>query len=1099
MPLRLSLTGSPHVARGNDGPTIPLAPRDAVMLTWLIIVGPTTRAQMAAMLWPDRGEDQARNSLRQRLFQLRRQVGADLVLGTTTLELASEVTHDLDVGSPLLGEMGLPECPSLHAWLQAMREKRARQQRTVLIERLDALEAQGDWNGSLPLAEALVEVEPLSEHAHRRVMRLHYLRGDRAAALLAFDRLERRLKDDVGTRPDAASLALLHTIEQSQPLDTGPVRQARPVPASLMRPPQLIGRDAELARIRGIFDQGRTVALVGEAGIGKSRLLQALVHDRADVMFWSGRAGDAITPYATLARGLGGLLRSLPPELNKRLPADVRADLARVMPDLADARTPLRSPRGGMPLQAVKHILRAAWPQGATFVLDDLHFADDASTELLQQCIDDDDRPLWRVIFTMRPTPRSAHTQRWVQQLIGAGQLVPVMLQPLGEDDLARLLDSLELPGVAGHDLAAALHHRTGGNPLFALETLKLAWTESTTVDATRLPRPRNVTQLIEQHMTMLSEPALALARVAALAGVDFSLELAEAVLDKHAVDLSDAWRELESHQVMRGEGFAHDLVAESVRGGVPAAIGHALHARIATWLEARGGEPARVASHHEASGRSDLAVPGLRAAAERAHLAMREPERIDFLLHAADLAQTQADRALEFECVCEAIEAHSHYVRDDTRLHLLDRLDALAATPRERAVAAHVHCYYHGNLGDWRLAVEDGKRALDLAQRAGDTDVQVTARQRLGTAYAMVGQCDDALSNLLSIRSWMESNAQPPALRDYFGNLAVVMDNGGRIDEARQIHEAALAEVEHTDDHPQRVTNLGNLAVNRLNAGDVASAREHLAVAQQLASTHALAGTRGAFIALMQGRCARTIGRYAEALERFERARAGLGPKSTFDAVVRLHEAQCWLELGVHDRATQALQGALDDHMPPRYRAPALVMKARLARALRQRSDAYIEEAVRIVPLGGWYELQFLVGIEAAQVAPPDRALDELAAIVKRSQSMGFHGMALAARLRACDIAVTADPARAARLARQALLSGMHVEAESLPRVERWLQPARALEVAGELEDAADVARLGAAWLHEAARHVPERWRDNFLTRAELNQQMLALAARLG
>jgi DNA-binding SARP family transcriptional activator/tetratricopeptide (TPR) repeat protein len=1099
MPLRLSLTGSPHVVRGKEGPAIALAPRDAVMLTWLITVGPTTRAQLAAMLWPERGDEQARNSLRQRLFQLRRQVGADLVVGTTTLELAADVGHDLDPESPLLGELGLPECPSLHAWLQGTRDKRARQHRATLIDKLDALEAQGDWHGALPLAESLVEMEPLSEHAHRRVMRLHYLRGDRAAALIAFDRLERRLKDDVGTRPDAASLALLHTIEQSQPLDTGPVRQARPVPASLLRPPRLVGRDAELARIRGIFDQGRTVALVGEAGIGKSRLLQALVHDRDDVMFWSGRAGDAITPYATLARGLRALLGSLPSEVTKRLPADVRADLARVMPELADPHMPLRSPRGGMPIQAVKHILRLAWPQGATFVLDDLHFADDASTELLQQSLDDEDRPLWRVIFTMRPTPRSPQTQAWVQQLIGAGLLVPVMLQPLDADDLARLVDSLELPGLDGGDLAAALHNRTGGNPLFALETLKLAWTESTSVDATRLPRPNNVTQLIEQQLVMRSEPALALARVAALAGVDFSLELAEAVLDKHAVDLSDAWRELESHQVMRGDGFAHDLVAESVRGGVPEAIGHALHARIAAWLEGHGGEPARVASHHEAAGRSDLAVPGLRAAAERAHLALREPERIDFLLHAADLAKAQDDRALEFECVCDAVEAHSSHVRDDTRLALLDRLDALASTTRERAVAAHIRAYYHGNLGHWPLAVEEGERALALAQAAGDTDVLVTARQRLGTAYAMTGQCDPALANLLSIREWMETHAQPPELREYFGNLAVVMDNAGRVDEARLLHERAIAEVEHTDDHPQRVSNLGNLAVNRLNAGDVSSAREHLAAAQQLAATHALAGTRGAFIALMQGRCARTIGRYAEALERFERARAGHGAKSVFEAVVRLHEAQCWLELGVHDRATHAIQEALDEQMPPRYRAPALVVRARIARALRQRGDAYIDEAVHIVPRGGWYELQFLVGIEAAQVAAPEAALEELAAIVKRSQAMGFHGMALAARLRACDIAATADPARAARLARQALLSGTHVEAESLPRVERWLQPARALDAAGEHEDAADVARLGAAWLQEAARLVPERWRDNFLSRAELNQQMLALAAKLG
>ena len=87
MKLRLSLLGSPHLLR-DGAAAVALAPRDAVMLAWLAIVGPTTRAQMAAMLWPDRGEEQARNSLRQRLFQLRRQLGVDLIVGAVSMELA---------------------------------------------------------------------------------------------------------------------------------------------------------------------------------------------------------------------------------------------------------------------------------------------------------------------------------------------------------------------------------------------------------------------------------------------------------------------------------------------------------------------------------------------------------------------------------------------------------------------------------------------------------------------------------------------------------------------------------------------------------------------------------------------------------------------------------------------------------------------------------------------------------------------------------------------------------------------------------------------------------------------------------------------------
>ena len=85
----------------------------------------------------------------------------------------------------------------------------------ALVELADMAERARDYADALSHAQELLALEPLSEAAHRRVMRLHYLRGDRAAALLAFDRCEQLLKDEVGAKPSADTLALLATIEQS--------------------------------------------------------------------------------------------------------------------------------------------------------------------------------------------------------------------------------------------------------------------------------------------------------------------------------------------------------------------------------------------------------------------------------------------------------------------------------------------------------------------------------------------------------------------------------------------------------------------------------------------------------------------------------------------------------------------------------------------------------------------------------------------------------------------------------------------------------------------------------------------------------------------
>jgi hypothetical protein len=108
-------------------------------------------------------------------------------------------------------------------------------------------------------------------------MRLHYLRGDRAGALLAFDRCERTLKDEVGTRPSEETLSLLRTVEQAHP-HSWIAGQA--LPASALRPPRLIGRDAEMSELARAWAAGHLFVVTGQAGSGKSRLLDAFAEAR---------------------------------------------------------------------------------------------------------------------------------------------------------------------------------------------------------------------------------------------------------------------------------------------------------------------------------------------------------------------------------------------------------------------------------------------------------------------------------------------------------------------------------------------------------------------------------------------------------------------------------------------------------------------------------------------------------------------------------------------------------------------------------------------------------------------------------------------------
>jgi hypothetical protein len=125
---------------------------------------------------------------------------------------------------------------------------------------------------------------------------------------------------------------------------------------------------------------------------------------------------------------------------------------------------------------------------------------------------------------------------------------------------------------------------------MFALETLKdlvLSGQAATLAEGARLPQPVSVGALVERRLAQLSSEALRLARVAALAGPDFSAELAAAVLDAHPLDIAEPWRELETAQVLRDGAFAHDLIFEAARKSVPKPIARLLHRRIAaTWWQ---------------------------------------------------------------------------------------------------------------------------------------------------------------------------------------------------------------------------------------------------------------------------------------------------------------------------------------------------------------------------------------------------------------------------------------------------------------------------------------------------------------------------------
>jgi DNA-binding SARP family transcriptional activator len=1102
--ITLSLQGA--AAARQAGRTQPLAPPDALLLAWLALEGPTPRERLAALLWPGSDAEASRNALRQRLFRLRRQLGADVVEGSTVLSLAAGVVHDLSAATPLLGSLGAPEQPELDAWLARHRAGRAAAERQALVGRIQALEDAGDAAAALPLAMELLAADPLSEDAHRRVMRLHYLRGDRAAAMLAFDRCEQALKHEVGAAPSAETLALLATIERAAPVP-GAAAQRQPMPAALLRPPRLVGREAERAQLLQGLAAGPVAVLVGEAGMGKSRLLQSLAADDARRLHVSGRPGDSLVPYATLARVLRAVIDRDPAAAD----APGSAALAPLLPELA-AQAPAHAgslaPTTPTPLlRPVQALLGRAAARVDALLIDDLHFADTATLELLQGLLaapregDATSLPgtpasagagLPRCVLGLRPPAGGSPTALLLAALSAAGPLVHVVLQPLAPAALAELVDALALPGLAGADIAPRLHVRTGGNPLFALETLKLLWAEGgTSPDALSadgaLPRPQTLAQLIGQQLARLSPPALQLARVAAVAGIDFSLELAEALLARSALDLADPWAELEAQQVLRDTAFSHDLVHDAVLQGLPVVIARHLHGQCAAWLEQHDGEPARVAAHWVSAGRQARALPALRAAAERARSALREGERIELLMRAADIAEAEGRSDEAFELVHAAIDGHANSLRQDAGLPLLERHARLARTPLQVARVAANRAWYAAVLGRWDEALVLGRDALALARPLGDAELLASVQQRLGAAMGMAGQFDEALEHLRAVEPWIRERGTAEDRSEFDGNLAAVYDNLGRHAEARVVHARALADPLLGAESSQRVTLLANDALSRLDAGDAAGALEQALLAQRIVQNfESTAGTDG-FIAVLLAQAERGLGRPAAALDWCDRAEVILAETLPSRVpLARMHRAHVWLDLAQHARAQQILAGdglASARRMPPRYGVRWRLLLARLARRLGQQAEAdeVLAEAAAAVPRQGWPELGLMVRIEQALGRPAAVAAAQLAGVAQDAAAAGLGGSELAARLHIAWLAP--DDGMAIDAAERALTLMTTLEALHTDRAWRWLAPARALARVGRAAEAEVLAETGREWLRRtAATQVPPACTDSFL-----------------
>lgn len=726
---------------------------------------PQPRQVLAALLWPDSTEGQARTNLRHLLHTLRQsvEVGHLLDISARTVALrpgirveldvtrfesaldraemasgAAEVAALTDAVDSYRGDL-LPGC--YDDWPVAERD-RLRARFTDALEQLGAcLADQGDHAAAVRYLERLVQEDPLRESAYRRLIESYGERGELARAVRTYHGCASTLERELGIEPSSATRAAYAALLPAEP-ESGD-RSGEPA---------LVGRAPERRQLTREWQAtasgpARMVLLTGEPGLGKSRLAEAFGG-------WCARQGAIVATAA--AHAAEGELAFAPVVSWLRSPG-IRAalaglstaqhvELARLLPELAEAGTPQLLPAEEQRhrlFDAVARLLRAAGP--VVLVADDLHWFDRESLGLLHYLVRGGGGARLLVVATARPGDASPRLREVLARLRALGRLTELDLPPLTPTETEALAVRVSRGFLAGDELAR-LHAETEGNPLFVVESLRAGW------PANRTLSPR-VHAVIESRLTQLSATGQDVLDVAASIGREFTTDLLTAASDRSADDVVAGLDELWARRIVREHGsegydFSHGKIREVAYGAISPPRRARLHHRIADAL-ARAGEQTPdplcglIAHHYQRAGAVTASVPWALRAAEAAARLHANADAVALLNQTLRLLRTvpasRETKRLELRlltalpgplCAVHAYAAPEVSEVQRRAVALADELGAALEPPLVRSLA--LSCL---TRSDFDGAQRHGEQLLRRGQQEHDDVLVVEGAYVLGIA----------------------------------------------------------------------------------------------------------------------------------------------------------------------------------------------------------------------------------------------------------------------------------------------------------------------------------------------------------------------------
>lgn len=849
--------------------------RQQELLGYLLLHRGTSisRRHLAFLFWPESSEAQAHANLRNLLHFLRRALpGSDeyLHLESRSIAWRSEQPLNFDVATfeealaraaaaQRTGDSAVLRHALEHAvevyqgdlfpgcyeeWLLSERE-RLREHFTIALDQLiSVLEQAREYAAAISCAQRLLRHDPLHETSYRRLMTLHAANGERAAALRTYHACVTVLERELGVEPQAATQAVYARLLES----TGLMTEQTVAPVSTA--PLMVGRQTEWSALLDAWraaTAGKPQAFIvyGEAGIGKSRLLEELRH-------WAAQQGA--TTLNTRSYAAEGALAYAPvidwlrsPALQAVLPALDSAwqvELVRLLPEFSAVVPAEPSQQWSERLRRlhlhealVRVVLQARPP--LLLVIDDLQWCDQETIEWLHFLLRSASQAPLLLLGAARPEELGEQhpLHPFLVDLRSAGTLTEIELAPLTAEECAQLaaqISDRRLP----LETLQGIFRTSEGSPLFIVELMRnrlldfdrgvrqdSAPPSSTTRSARLLPTRLHA--VIEARLDRLTPAARELAVVASVCGRAFTFGLLSIASEQDDAAIVRGLDELWRRRLVRELGvdaydFSHDAIREVAYADIGPAWRRRLHGRVADALELvhvhdLDAVSAELAVHCQYGGRPAQALTwyqraGAVAAARFDHL--RSAAYLAAALSLLDALPPEGDRiTLEFSLLIAQI-GNLVVTEGFTGPQMLKTFERIAAIKddlkdqRLRFVAVRDLRWYSSATGDMNRSLDHAKALMHIALQIEEREHLIEANLGLAIVYRYIGDQvqarkhfdrAQAIASTGASRKAVDEGSDANALPDpgIPANLALTLWLLGYPEQALAASSRALAEAE--------------------------------------------------------------------------------------------------------------------------------------------------------------------------------------------------------------------------------------------------------------------------------------------------------------